>query len=206
MTESAVAANPWFSMWLRPRETIQSIVSRDPTHLVLLLAMLSGISQALGKASTKNLGDSMALPAIFVVVAVAGSIGGIVGLYVFSYLLKISGTWLGGHSSLVDIRAAAAWSSVPIIWAMLLWVPELLIFGKDLFTADMASVEARPVVFFAFMGVEVVIGIWSWVTFCKALGQMQGFSAWRALGSAVLAILIVALPILLLLLALMTIR
>ncbi|MGY0653103.1 YIP1 family protein [Luteimonas sp. A537] len=185
-------------MWSRPRETIQSIVSRDPTHLVVPLAALSGISEALDKASTKSLGDSMELPAIFALAIVAGAISGVVGLYILCYLLKLSGRWLGGKSSSVNIRAATAWSSVPIIWALLLWVPELLIFGKDLFTTAAPSITARPAVYFGFLGVELAIAIWGVVVFCKALGQVQAFSAWRALGSAVLAFFIVALPILLL--------
>jgi hypothetical protein len=200
MTELATQPRPWFSMWSRPRATIQSIVSRDPTHSVVPLAALSGISEALDKASTKSLGDSMDLPAIFVFAVVAGAISGVIGLYIFGYLLRISGKWLGGQSSSVNIRAAVAWSSVPIIWALVLWVPELLLFGKDLFTTAAPSITARPVVYFGFLSVELVVGIWSIVIFCKALGQVQAFSAWRALSSAVLAILIVALPILLLVL------
>jgi hypothetical protein len=170
------------------------------------LAVLAGISQVLDKASTRSLGDSMELPAIFIFASVAGALSGIASLYVFSYLLKISGKWLGGQSSTVNIRAAVAWSSVPIIWALLLWVPELLIFGKDLFTTDAPSITARPMVYFGFLALELVAAIWGAVVFCKALGQVQAFSAWRALSSAVLAILIVALPILLLALLIVGIK
>ncbi len=202
MTEIANQANPWFSMWLKPRETIQAIVNRDPTFMVIPLAILSGISQTLDKASTKSLGDSFSLPGIFAFAIVVGVLSGIAGLYIFGYLLKITGKWLGGVSDMANIRAALAWSSVPVIWALLLWVPELLIFGKDLFTSSAPSIAARPVTYFGFLAIELIAAIWGVVIFCKALGQVQVFSAWRALGSAALAGLIIAVPIVLLVLLL----
>ena len=198
MTHVATQTNPWFSIWTKPRETIQSIVNRNPEYLVIPLAALAGVSEALDKASTKSVGDSLSLPGVFLLAVVAGSISGIIGLYIFGYLLKVTGKWLGGQSDAQNIRTAIAWSSVPVIWALLLWVPELLIFGNDLFTSPTPRVEAHPYVYFGFLGVELVIAIWSLMIFFKCLGQVQGFSAWRGLGSAVLALVLVLVPFLLL--------
>lgn len=206
MTEFPAQPNPWFTIWTRPRATIQSIVSRDPTYLVIPLAALSGVSHTLDRASTKNLGDSFGLPALFAFSIVMGIISGIVGLYLFGFLLRVTGKWLGGQGSPVNIRAAIAWSSVPIVWALLLWVPELLVFGKDLFTTIAPSIADRPMVYLGFVSLELVAAIWGGVVLCKTLGQVQGFSAWRALGSLALAVLMFTAAILLMVVLLLIAR
>lgn len=42
--------NPWFSTWVKPRETMRWIVDTDPTRQVVLLAVLGGIAQFLDRA------------------------------------------------------------------------------------------------------------------------------------------------------------
>ena len=198
MNNAVKQPNPWFAMWLKPRETIQSIVNRNPTHLVIPLAIAVGISKSLDRASIKSLGDSFELPTLLAFCVVAGILFGIAGLYIFSYLLKITGNWFGGQSNLVNIRSALAWSSVPTVWALLLWVPQLIIFGKDLFTSSAPRIAEFPYVYFGFVTIESLIAIWGLVVFCKALGQVQKFSVWLALVSVVLSMLTITLPLLLL--------
>lgn len=190
--------SPWSSIWLKPRETIQSIIDQDPERSVILLASLSGVSQALDKAAAKSSGDTLSLPVIFGLAAVAGPISGMIGLYIGGFLLKHAGHWLGGSGNGVNVRAAVAWSSVPIIWALLLWIPSLAIFGKDLFTTEAPRVAEHLGLYFALLAIEMVFAVWSVVIFLRALGQVHGFSAWRAIGASLIAISIVVIPIFLL--------
>jgi hypothetical protein len=168
----------------------------------MLLASLSGISQALDKASTKSAGDTYPLLAVLMLSVVGGVISGIVTLYIGGFLLKHTGHWLGGKGTGVNVRAAIAWSSVPVAWGLLIWVPELLIFGKDLFTSAGESIAAQQALYFSFLAVELVIAIWAVVLMFKSLGQVHGFSAWRALASSLIAICVILVPLLLLALAL----
>ena len=107
--------NPWVSMWTKPRATIQQIVDSNPGRLVLILAAISGFSRALDRASIGNFGDRWEWPEIFLLSAITGLIVGIISLYVGSALIRWTGTRLGGNASWQNIRAAWAWSSVPII-------------------------------------------------------------------------------------------
>lgn len=190
--------NPWISMWTRPRATIQQIIDENPERLVLLLAAIGGFSEALDRASMENLGDKMGLPMIFAIAAVGGPIMGVVGLYIGSALLRWTGEWIGGKGTSVTIRAAMAWSNVLIVWSMLLWIPSLAFFGHEFFSSEIGSIEDNPLMLFILMGigtVEIVIRIWAFVAYLKCLGQVQGFSAWKALGNTILAGLVVVLPI-----------
>ncbi len=190
--------NPLLAIWTRPRATIQQIIDDDPEGWVLALAAIAGIGQTLNDASTRSSGDSLDLPSIFIIAVIAGPLLGILGLYAVGALLRWTGRWIGGHASQVEIRCASAWSQVPAIWAMLLWVPELWLFGSEMFTEQTPRIDADPtlqVVLLVIVMIEIVITIWSIVVFLECLGQVQGFSAWKALGNSILAGLVIVVPI-----------
>ena len=192
--------NPWFSMWTKPRATIQEIVDRDPEHLVLALAAVAGFSGFLDRAAMRSMGDDFQWPTLVLIGAIVGPISGIVGLYLFGWLLRWTGDWIGGRASSREIRTAMAWSSVPIVWALVLWVPELALFGQELFTTETPRIDSNTnllVLFVLFGLVEMTVGIWAIVVFLKSLGQVQGFSAWKALGNSALAGLVILIPLLL---------
>lgn len=196
--------NPWVSMWTKPRATIQQIVDTNPQRLVLLLAAAAGFGQALDRASINSIGDRLDWPIIFIVAAVGGPIAGVIGLYIGGALIHWTGTWIGGKTSAENIRAAIAWSSVPMLWALVLWIPELALFGQELFTAETPVIDADTTLnsaFLAFGAVEVTIGMWTLIVYLKCLGQVQGFSAWKALGNSILAGLVIIVPILIIAIA-----
>jgi heme/copper-type cytochrome/quinol oxidase subunit 2 len=190
--------NPWVSMWTQPRRTIQQIVDGDPEHLVLLPAFLTGFAQSLNRASGKSMGDDMEWPMIFLVAVIAGPIGGLISLYVGGALIRWTGRYLGGSASPENIRAAIAWSGVPVIWTLILYVPGLALFGQELFTSETPRIDASSslmLIYLVFSLIEVTIGIWALVVFLKSLGQVQGFSAWKALGNVILSVLVIVIPL-----------
>ncbi|MEM0966714.1 MAG: YIP1 family protein [Verrucomicrobiota bacterium] len=198
MENSRKPLNPWVSMWTKPRATMQQIIDENPDRLVILLAVVAGFSQALDQASVDNRGDHMEVPVIFIMSLVFGPVGGLIGLYLGGFLLSWTGNWIGGVASARFIRSAIAWSNVPIIWAMLLWIPELLLFGEELFTSATPSLEANPILATAMLGfglIQVTVGVWTLVVFFKCLGQVQGFSAWKAVGNSLLAGLVIIIPV-----------
>ena len=190
--------NPWISMWLQPRATIQQIIDDNPARSVLLLSAIVGIGSVLDRASMKSTGDQLGLAAILAIAIFVGPIGGVLSLYIGSALLRWTGGWIEGKGSSENIRAAYAWSGVPLIWAMILWVPQLILFQEELFTTATPRMDENTSMAFLMIGfalVEITIAIWSGVVFLKSLGQVQGFSAWRALGNMMLATMVVLVPI-----------
>lgn len=189
---------PWFSIWTKPRKTIQQIIESDPEKLVLLLAGIAGISRALDRASLKSMGDRLDWPIIVVIALIAGPIGGILMLYIAGALVKWTGSWIDGQGTPEKIRAALAWSSVPVVWVLPLWIPEIAIFGQELFTTQTPRIDASlslALLLMAFGLLEVTVGIWTIVILAKCIGQVQGFSAWKGLGNLLLAGLVLFVPI-----------
>ena len=192
------AFNPWVSIWTRPRETIERIVETDPEKHVVALAALGGVVQALSQASDHNLGDRVGLLVILAMVLIAGSIGGVIGVYLSAVLLRWTGKWIGGNASTVNLRAAVAWGYLPMIAAGALWIPMVLLLGREAFASQTPRLDQSGSLALAVLiiGVLMIIAaVWTTVVMLKAIGQVQGFSAWKALGNSLLAALVVAVPI-----------
>tara|TARA_R110002096_G_scaffold203718_5_gene389040 strand:+ start:150 stop:836 length:687 start_codon:yes stop_codon:yes gene_type:complete len=203
--ETVEELNPWTAIWLRPKATIRFILATDPGRAVLALAAISGVAQTLDRAVMKSLGDQLEMPIIFAIAFFVGPLSGIFGLYISGAFLRWTGSMLKGTAESQDVRAAIAWSSVPVVWFLPMWIPQLLLFGKELFTTETPRMDSDPMLFSALIGigtVETVIGVWSFVVLLHTLGQAHGFSAWKALGSILIAILIIAVPLTLLVIGL----
>jgi hypothetical protein len=183
--------SPWLSIWVEPRRTIQAIVDRDPKFMVLPLAALAGIGEALDRASLRHMLDEVSLATMLLVCLLGGIFAGIVGLYLYAFLARVSGT--SGQ-----LRAALAWASVPMVAALLVWLPEAWLFGRDLFTAAQPRIDANPLAFLGLTLLELALGVWSLVLACKTIGQVHGFSAWRGAATMLISVLLVVVPLFLL--------
>jgi hypothetical protein len=191
--------NPWLSMWTKPRETIRQIIETDPEHLTAVVAALSGIATTLDRASSRDFGDRMPLAAVLGMAVIVGAVGGVIGVRLGAVLVEFTGNWLGGRGIREHIRAALAWGSVPTAWMLVPWAIVLLIAGGDLFTAETPYLDEHPglaLLTLVPLLVILVMAIWSPFVLSKALAEVQGFSAWRALGNVLLAGLVVAVPFL----------
>jgi hypothetical protein len=196
--------HPWFSMWIRPRSTVRAIIEANPAYGVIPLAAISGVIDILNRAAMRDLGDKVPFESILLGALVLGPAAGVVGLYIASWLLRLTGGWLGGQGDARSLRTAIAWGGVPGVWAGLLWVPQLLLIGEEMFTAATPRLEANPGLALFLLStalLELVVMIWGFVVALKAVGEAHLFSAWRALGASVLAMLVVIVPVVLLLLA-----
>jgi hypothetical protein len=191
--------NPFLTIWTRPRATIWAIVDRDPTYLVVPLTIAAGIVGALDRAAQKNVGDTLPLPGLLIMVIVLSPLS-VIGLYIGGAMLGWSGRKLGGSAESVEVRTALAWGQVPAIATIPIWLIQLALIGREMFTSEKHVLAASPGLALALMAtgvIEIVLGIWCCVTVLKCLGEVHQFSAWRALGSMLLLVLVIVVPLLL---------
>lgn len=190
---------PFRTIWTRPRDTIRWIVATNPELHVVLLICLAGIGKSLDRASMRNAGDHLPMATIIAAACVVGPLGGLLSLWVSSHLIRITGAWLGGVGNREHIKAALAWASVPAVFSILLWLPQLLLAGPDMFTSETPRLDAQPMLLIPLLvtsTAEAVLSVWSFVLLCNTIAEVQGFrSAWRGLGNLFLAGLLIALPI-----------
>ena len=106
-----------FTIWIYPRRTIREIVDSGSGQWTIFLSVLYGFEYALSQASSRNLGDEFSLPALLLITVIGGALGGIISVYFMGALLRWTGSWLGGEALPEEVRAAYAWSAVPVIFS-----------------------------------------------------------------------------------------
>ncbi len=188
-------SGPWITMWYAPRATARRLIDSGAGG-ALPIAVLLGISQALDRGATHDLGATMGLPAILAIGVAVGTAFGPLTLFVGAWLIRWTGSWLGGRATAAELRTALAWGQVPTVSAMPLWIPILLVGGVQLFRAEPRF--ASPADAFVILACGLAMGaagIWGTVTSVLCVAEAHRFSGWKGLASVALALLVLAVPI-----------
>jgi len=73
---------------------------------------------------------------------------------------------------MVEVRAAIAWSQVPIIWAAILWIPLLLLIGEEMFTTLTPNIDNNlflSLLLLASGVLDIIIGVWAFIIMLRCL-------------------------------------
>jgi hypothetical protein len=198
--EEPIPRFPWLTIWYKPRGTIRAIVDNDPDYYVKLIAATGGVLTALSQMIDRGYGDSIHWTGLLTMALIGGPIGGILSVYIAGAYFGFITEHLNGRAENREIRTVLAWSSMPLIVFSALSVPFwAAAFGPELFKSQMPAFEARVMdspflaLFFLVMtGVMMFFGLtfrlWSLTIFLKGLSEVNGFSVWRALAAAVIAL------------------
>lgn len=177
--------NPWLTMWLKPRETILAIIKYNPRHLALLLAFLYGISRVIDRGGLLLFAFLVYNPFLTTLgVLVIGAVSGVILVYLSAFLFELTGKLLGGRGSSENLRAAIVWSYVPSFWILPLDVISVTLLPW-LITISQMWVVPYLLISIA----DIVVGIWSFVLLLQTIGEVHGFSAWKALAALILSLL-----------------
>jgi hypothetical protein len=198
-TPGAAALNPWSSIWLRPRRTVRELVSSNPEYGVTGLAMLAGVFHVLDRATGRSAGDRIPFLGVLLMAALLGPVLGLAKVYLGAALLGWTGRWIGGSGTSRHLRTALAWGGVPYAFSLPVWLPLLLVVGPEMFTTETPRIDGGGIAawtFFSLVFVQIVLGVWAFILVLKGVGEIQGFSSWRALANLALAGLVMLVPIL----------
>lgn len=189
----------YHSMWLHPRQTIRRIVDVDPQYHANLLIALAGIAESLDRASTRNMGDKVPFAVVLGSALIIGPGMALIGAWIYSHLIRIAGNWMGGRGVYYEIKAAVAWSSLPTVLALVLWIPLVMLVGKEMFTEEMPSLTGNISLSITLVGLSIgqlVLGLWAFVLLCNSIAEVQEYrSAWKGLWNMIVAGAIVFVPL-----------
>lgn len=188
---------PWLTIWVRPRETMRKILDTNPYRLIIWFALLWGV---LGSISLLNQlwthythrPEFRTLP--YILISLFGSILiALLVLYLGGWLYKLTGSWIGGKGTFVEIKCAVGWSFYPFIITSILGLLVFATMGIPWLTAIFGLLQLAALV-------------WSFIIFLFLLAEAHKFSVLRALGTILIAYALVfaALMILGLLVPLLT--
>lgn len=188
---------PWFKILTHPRQTMRWILSDGSSGDVFLLCYLEGLAFYLMNASSNGMGDDTSAMGIFFLgmLTALGYMG--LKVYLAGGLLYWTGRWLKGAEEVDGIRAALAWSAMPNIWGLLLWVPAFSFLQEELFTTETPRIaESFPlaVLDFVFRLALILLNVYSAVLLVPTLAEAQEFSLMRSVANILLTLLVVLIP------------
>ena len=195
--EKPIVSRPLLEIWIRPRQTIRHIIDHDPAKYFLILVSISGAYRFLDTASDQSLGDDMPLAMILALAAIVGPIAGIISISIGTALVRMTSGWFGGEATTEGIKAVLAWSSVPDIIFLVMYLLIILFFGQEIFLSQGDFVEGPLIIAVLLMGVVIGIPlvIWKAVIFIQCLAEANRFSAWKSIGTTITTFFVIAVPI-----------
>jgi hypothetical protein len=186
--------NPWVKIWVQPRETIRALIQYSSTYLFPLLCMIYGFPVLLQMALNFSLGDRFSLSGIVVGALILAVVPGFLIFNISAGLFYWVGKWIGGTGTFQEIRAAVAWSNVPSLVNGLIWILNMMVFGKRIFSLSfgMAPLTQGEMVMLAVTSlIQLILAVWAFIILVKVLGEVQGFSAWKGLLNVCIAFFII---------------
>lgn len=203
----AIPSSPFLAIWLHPRLTMRSILEANPRRLILRLTAAYGLISMLDTSINRRLADAFDPAALAFIILVVGPLLAILTLYLNSWATHLTGSWLGGRGSPVSIRAAQAWSGLPVMAGSALTVAaDLLLYGPEAFTSHrphavalLASSPAFATLAFVVQAVAIalvlILAVWAAVLGLICLSEALRISVWRAIAAQVLALLLLGVSV-----------
>ncbi len=188
--------NPWLSIWTEPRATIRRIVEENPNRNLWLLAAIYGFISLMTNAQSLALGQTNPIAILLLLIAVLSPIWGYLFFSIWSFAIFVIGKLFGGIGTFRAVRAAYAWSCVPFVINLILWIVLAIIFGQKLFMLGSVSQdlsEALMFLMFCILIARLVLAIWSLIIYFNALSEVQGYSILKAIFNVILAAVAIAL-------------
>lgn len=176
-------------IWTKPRKVFQFIHATYYEKYYRIILILLGISWAFQQASSNGFGDNRDIWFVVGIVVLFGGLFGWIVYYLVSALIYAVGKMFRGKSDISSILKTFAYANIPAAVASLVLIPEILVFGVEMFETDFnfASGGAGGTIVFAIASVvQIVLGIWSFVLFVVGLSVTQNFSIGKAVLNALL--------------------
>jgi hypothetical protein len=192
------AYNPWFSIWIKPRDTMKEIFNTNPKNVFLLILLGSFVQTLNQSASAFGSTDKPNIIFLLLPMILFTLFSALIYYFLVPTVLRWVGSKLGGKGTFERVRYAVAYYFIPYVYSIVLvWLPSLFLFGKENFTAETPRIDSSltlTVLFFIIAIIDMVIVIWAIVIFLKCVGEAHEFSVWKSLLTSILSILVIFIP------------
>ncbi len=181
---------PWLSIWVKPKQTVRALINYNIKYRFVVLSLLYGLPTVLQTAQNLSLGSVFSLPAIVLFCLVLSPLLGAIGLLLCTAFLTLTGKWIGGKTTFLEMRCAVSWTNstnliTVLVWAALIAQFKEVIFYEGFVKMPMTLTEATWLTIYFF--IQVMVSVWSFILLLFAVSEVQRFSIWKALLNIVIA-------------------
>lgn len=187
---------------MQPRATIRRIVGSDPEYGIFVLTAFAGMSLAFIDLVSRSSEREIPLLTALAAILLGGPVRAFVNLYIGGWLLSWIGRWLGGTAAPAEVRAAIAWSNLPVALGCLGILVVVGMGGEGLLERGFAIEASEGLssrVLDAVIWIERFLFVWGYLFLALCLAAVQGFSIWKSIMSMVGVWALISFPALLVL-------
>ncbi|MBD3373922.1 hypothetical protein GF406_02705 [candidate division KSB1 bacterium] len=189
----------WTMMWFRPRVVIRTLLENSPQYRMTFLIVFGGMAQALSNSANQNLGDWISTGQLILICLLVGPLGGLVSLYLMAWVIQQVSQRMGGKANTAELRTAIAWSWVPLVTVLPLWIPRLILFKDELFKSKTPMIDSITTLSHLYdisVFIDQAVAIWSMVLLYAAVSEANQFSIFKGVASVLISSILIALPLL----------
>ena len=190
-------------IWFSPRKILRFVNDTHHEKFLFILLFLAGVSRAFDRASIKDFGDKLSLPAIIGICVILGGLFGWISYLIYAAFINWTGKLLKGQGGTRSIFRVMAYATIPSAFGLLLLIPQIGVYGNECFMSDGDLTNAGllgNLVFWGAYTLEFILALWTLVLFVVGVSEVQKFSIWRAILNILLPVLFIVLIVLLILL------
>lgn len=171
-------------IWSSPRQIFKFINDNNYDQYMTVLLLLSGISRSFDRASRNNMGDTMSIWAIIGICIIAGGLFGWLSYYIYAALMSWTGKWLNAKGDTDSILRMLSYAMLPSIIALIFLIPQIGIYGNEIFKADGDITSAgwlANIFVYGSIFLEFVLGVIT-IIFCViGTSEVQKLSIWKSI-------------------------
>ena len=163
-------------MWTEPRRVLKYINETKYEKYFYIILFLAGVSGAFDRAAIKNMGENVSLLGIIAGCVLLGGFLGWLSYYIYAALLSWTGKWLDGKGNTDSIYRILAYAMFPSVVSLLFLVPQIAVYGIDLFRQDGDLVNAGVfgnIIFWGSLSLEIILGIFTLVFSVIGISEVQ---------------------------------
>ena len=202
-TNSISEENIFTKIWTSPREVFKFINTYKYNKYVTTLLILAGISKTFDRASMKNMGDNFSIWGIIAFCIIIGAIFGWITYYLYSALISWTGKWINGKGNTDSILRVLSYALIPSIVSLLLLIPQIIIYGNEVFKSDgditSGGIVSKIIVYGSII-IEFALELWSLVLWVIAISEVQKLSIGKSILNLLLPAIVIIAPILIIVL------
>lgn len=185
----------------RPRETMRRILDASGDRWTIQLVVLAYVCTSFSDVNLRGIENILpglrlvpTMAAFLLVMLLSAAVwAGI--LYLFSWLIAVIARLLGGTAPLRDVRAALAWSLVPMVWSVIYRLP--MAFYRNRFDVSGGRTREAVINFLAHGGctllllvtaLQLLLAVWLLFVASSTVAEAERFSTAKGFGTLALCL------------------
>lgn len=182
-------SNPWLSMWLKPKETIQAQLEKPSSYSFWGLISIYGFLSLLNLFQSMVLGEILSVGWVILLSVLLSPVWGYILISIWSWIMSVTGRWLKGEGSFSQLRVTFAYSCVPFTVSAFIWILMILGFSPILFSDVPNHLLSYPqtLIFLGLLTVKMIMAIWAFILYVQSLCVVQKFSVLKSILNVVIA-------------------